>query len=86
MTTTKQARARAPLRLPTGVDQVTLRLGGRRVELTNLDKPFWPEAGYTKGDLLQYYADVSGALLPHLRDRAMVMKRYPNGIPGSASS
>jgi bifunctional non-homologous end joining protein LigD len=43
---------------------------------------FWPEAGYTKRDLLQYYADVATALLPHLRDRAMVMKRYPNGIQG----
>jgi bifunctional non-homologous end joining protein LigD len=82
MPTTKQARARAPLRLPTGVDQVTLRLGGRRVELTNLGKVFWPEAGYTKRDLLQYYAAVSAALLPHLHDRAMVMKRYPNGIHG----
>ncbi len=50
--------------------------------LTNLEKIFWPELGLTKGDLLQYYADVSAALLPHLRDRAMVMKRYPNGIHG----
>src|SRR5262249_25640099 len=45
--------------------------------------PFWPELGITKGDLLQYYADVAPALLPHLRDRAMVMKRYPNGASGS---
>ena len=47
--------------------------------MTNLDKLFWPDLGITKRDLLQYYADVSGALLPHLHDRAMVMKRYPNG-------
>jgi len=52
------------------------------VALTNLDKVFWPEAGYTKRALLQYYADVAPALLPHLRDRAMVMKRFPNGIHG----
>ena len=52
------------------------------MRLTNLGKVFWPEAGYTKRDLLQYYADVSAALLPHLRDRAMVMKRYPNGVHG----
>jgi bifunctional non-homologous end joining protein LigD len=54
----------------------------RTVRLTNLRKPFWPELGLTKRDLLQYYADVSSVLLPHLRDRAMVMKRYPNGAAG----
>ena len=43
---------------------------------------FWPSLGLTKGDLLQYYADVADVLLPHLRDRAMVMKRYPNGATG----
>ena len=50
--------------------------------LTNLQKPFWPELGITKGDLLRYYAAVAPVLVPHLRDRAMVMKRYPNGIAG----
>jgi bifunctional non-homologous end joining protein LigD len=55
---------------------------GRVVKLTNLDKPFWPELGITKRDLLQYYADVAPVLLPHLADRAMVMKRYPNGAHG----
>ena len=50
--------------------------------MTHLDKMFWPEHGVSKRDLLQYYADVSSALLPHLRDRAMVMKRYPNGAAG----
>ena len=81
-TTTKRTRTRPSPRIPTGPDEVTLRPGRRSVELTNLGKVFWPEAGYTKRDLLQYYADVSPALLPHLRDRAMVMKRYPNGIHG----
>jgi bifunctional non-homologous end joining protein LigD len=52
------------------------------VQLTNLDKVFWPELGLTKRHLLQYYADVASALLPHLKARAMVMKRYPNGIHG----
>jgi bifunctional non-homologous end joining protein LigD len=52
------------------------------VKLTNVNKPFWPELGITKGDLLQYYADVSRWLIPHLRDRAMVMKRYPHGAAG----
>ena len=43
---------------------------------------FWPELGLTKGDLLQYYADVARVLLPHIHDRAMVMKRYPHGAAG----
>jgi bifunctional non-homologous end joining protein LigD len=55
---------------------------GREVRLTNLEKVFWPESGITKGDLVQYYAEMAPALLPHLRDRAMVMKRYPHGIDG----
>jgi bifunctional non-homologous end joining protein LigD len=50
--------------------------------LTNLDKPFWPELGITKGDLLLYYSRMARWLLPHLRDRPMVMKRYPDGAHG----
>jgi bifunctional non-homologous end joining protein LigD len=60
----------------------TLRVQGKEVHLTNLEKPFWPERGITKGDLIQYYADVSSLLLPHIEDRAMVMKRYPHGAAG----
>ena len=74
---------RARVVLPRDADTVDLALGARSVHLTNLDKPFWPALGLTKRDLLQYYAEVSGALLPHLRDRAMVMKRYPNGAAGA---
>ncbi|HLM68888.1 MAG TPA: non-homologous end-joining DNA ligase, partial [Longimicrobium sp.] len=59
-----------------------VRVGGRTVNLTNLQKPFWPELGITKGDLLRYYVEVAPYLLPHLVDRAMVMKRYPNGWKG----
>src|SRR6185312_3593741 len=59
-----------------------VKAGGREVQLTNLDKPFWPDRGITKGDLIQYYADVAPLLLPHIRDRAMVMKRYPHGAGG----
>ena len=62
--------------------EAELPLAGKHVRLTNLDKTFWPDVGLAKRDLLQYYADVSAALLPHLRDRAMVMKRYPNGARG----
>jgi bifunctional non-homologous end joining protein LigD len=59
-----------------------MRIGDREVHLTNLDKLFWPETGITKRDLLQYYLDIASTLLPHLKDRAMVMKRYPNGAAG----
>ena len=65
--------------LPTDTNTVEIRAGERVIRLTNLRKVFWPELGLTKRDLLQYYADVAPVLLPHLRDRAMVMKRYPNG-------
>ena len=58
---------------------MVLRDGEREVRLTHLRKVFWPGLGLTKRDLLQYYADVAPVLLPHLKDRAMVMKRYPNG-------
>jgi bifunctional non-homologous end joining protein LigD len=69
--------------LPRTAGPVLVKLApGREVRLTNLTKPFWPDLGITKGDLLQYYADVSPVLLPHLRDRAMVMKRYPHGAGG----
>jgi bifunctional non-homologous end joining protein LigD len=60
--------------------EVTIR--GRTVRLTNLDKIFWPELRLTKGDLLQYYTDIAPVLVPYICDRAMVMKRYPNGIAG----
>jgi bifunctional non-homologous end joining protein LigD len=65
-----------------GRSEVTVEVDGREVRLTNLEKVFWPETGITKGDLLQYYAEIAPVLLPHLRDRAMVMKRYPHGIDG----
>src|SRR5438132_2502073 len=63
-------------------EQLELKLSGREVKLTNLKKLFWPELKITKRDLLQYYADVAPVLIPHLSDRAMVMKRYPNGVKG----
>lgn len=54
------------------------------VKLTNLDKVFWPEEGYTKGDLIEYYRAVSPWMLPLLRDRPLVLDRYPNGIDGKS--
>lgn len=78
----KAASAAPGVEIPHDLDEVELRHGDRTLRLTNLRKPFWPELGITKRDLLQYYADVSAVLLPHLHDRAMVMKRYPNGAAG----
>jgi bifunctional non-homologous end joining protein LigD len=68
--------------IPPDQDNVVLPVERKEVRLTNLRKVFWPELGLTKGDLLQYYADVATVLLPHIRNRAMVMKRYPHGAAG----
>jgi bifunctional non-homologous end joining protein LigD len=68
--------------IPNDEPEAQLTIDGKTVKLTNLDKPFWREPAIAKRELLQYYADVSSVLLPHLRDRAMVMKRYPNGAKG----
>ena len=78
----KPSCAARALEIPEDADTVTVRVDAREVRLTNLRKVFWPELGLTKRDLLQYYATVAPALLPHLGDRAMVMKRYPNGAAG----
>jgi bifunctional non-homologous end joining protein LigD len=71
-----------PIAIPLDRNDVVLPIDGREVRLTNLRKIFWSELGLTKGDLLQYYAAIADLLLPHLRDRAMVMKRYPHGASG----
>ncbi len=70
------------LTIPADAQELVLRFGQREVRLTNLRKVFWKKLKLTKRDLLQYYADISPWLLPHLVDRAMVMKRYPNGAEG----
>jgi bifunctional non-homologous end joining protein LigD len=54
----------------------------KNVAFTNLDKVFWPDEGYTKGDLIEFYRAVSAWLLPYLRDRPVVLTRYPDGITG----
>jgi bifunctional non-homologous end joining protein LigD len=77
---TRAKKSVAPISIPDRVPDVEVTVDGATVKLTNLQKIFWPKLRLTKRDLLQYYADVSSWLLPHLRNRAMVMKRYPNGI------
>ncbi|MGH7819370.1 MAG: non-homologous end-joining DNA ligase, partial [Candidatus Binatia bacterium] len=56
----------------------------RVVPFSNLDKVFWPEEGYTKGDLIEYHRRVAEWLLPYLRDRPLVLTRYPDGIGGKS--
>ncbi|MCZ6737195.1 MAG: non-homologous end-joining DNA ligase [Actinobacteria bacterium] len=56
----------------------------RPIRLSNIDKIFFPEDGYTKGDLIQYYSSVAPVLLPHLAGRPISMSRYPDGITGSS--
>jgi len=53
---------------------------GRRLKLTNWDKVLYPQTGFTKGDLIAYYAQVAPVLLPHIRGRLLTLKRYPNGV------
>src|SRR5919202_1549508 len=61
-----------------------VRKGRRLLKLSNLDKPFWPDEGITKGDLLDYYRRIAPVLVPHLRDRPFTMRRYPDGAFGKA--
>ena len=56
----------------------------KEVKFSNLDKVFWPDDGYTKGDLIDYYRAISPWLLPYLKDRPVVMTRYPDGITGKS--
>jgi bifunctional non-homologous end joining protein LigD len=65
---------------PTKARQAT---GRPEPPVSNLDKVFWPDEGITKGDLIDYYREVAGVLIPHLRDRPFTMKRYPDGIAGN---
>jgi len=92
---TKDRRLRAPVYLGLRDDkpvgevvaeripmQAELKRGSRQLKLTNLDKPFWPDEGIGKGDLLAFYRDIAHVLVPHLRDRPFTMKRYPDGWQG----
>ncbi len=90
---THEGRLRAPVYLGLREDDPMparepipseLRRGRRTLRLSNLDKPFWPDEGITKGDLLAYYRDVAPTLVPHLRNRPFTMKRYPDGWAGKS--
>ncbi len=64
--------------LPDG--SIAVLTDGRRLKLSNWDKVLFPETGFTKGDLIAYYARAASAVLPHLSDRPLTLKRYPNGV------
>ena len=59
-----------------------VRVEGRELRLSSLDKVLYPETGFTKGQVIDYYARIAPVLLPHLRDRPLTLKRYPNGVGG----
>jgi bifunctional non-homologous end joining protein LigD len=65
-----------------GRKAVEVTVEGRRLRLTNLDKVMYPKTGFTKRDLIDYYVRIAPVLLPHLHDRPLTLKRYPNGVEG----
>jgi bifunctional non-homologous end joining protein LigD len=68
--------------MPRLVKDGSLRVGGRTVQVSSVAKPFFPDAGLTKGDLVGYYRDVAEVMLPHLRGRPLNLQRFPNGVEG----
>jgi bifunctional non-homologous end joining protein LigD len=68
--------------MPRPVKDGSLRVGGRTVQVSSVDKPFFPEVGLTKGDLVAHYRDVAEMMLPHLRGRPLNLQRFPNGVDG----
>lgn len=66
------------------MEKVVCNVGDVVVELSNLQKVFWPKEGYTKGQLINYYVQVAPYILPHLAGRPMVMHRFPDGIMGKS--
>jgi bifunctional non-homologous end joining protein LigD len=63
-------------------EEAELIVEGKKLSVSNLDKVLYPKAGFTKGQVIDYYIRIAPALLPHLEDRPLTMKRYPNGVEG----
>jgi len=79
---TPPASAEIPKLLPPKQAEIILSIEGRQLKFTNLNKIFYPQQGYTKRDVINYYDAVAPLLVPHLKDRPLSLKRYPNGIDG----
>jgi bifunctional non-homologous end joining protein LigD len=80
---TAEKASRQPL-LPETQNEVVLTIEDRRLKFTNLKKIFYPEEGYTKRDVINFYAGVAALLVPHLKGRPLSLRRYPNGIDGES--
>lgn len=79
----KRSPARAvSVKTQPGRNAETLNVSGRRVPVSNLDKVFYPSTGFTKAQVIDYYIRISPVLLPHLKDRPLTLKRYPDGVTG----
>jgi bifunctional non-homologous end joining protein LigD len=63
-------------------DRVDIEIDGRRLSLSNLDKVLYPASGFTKGQVIDYYARIAEVMVPHIADRPITLKRYPDGIDG----
>jgi len=63
-------------------EKAELVVSGKKLSVSNLDKVLYPRAGFTKGQVIDYYVRIAPVLLPHLKDRPLTMKRYPNGVDG----
>ncbi|HEY2949942.1 MAG TPA: non-homologous end-joining DNA ligase [Micromonosporaceae bacterium] len=68
--------------MPADGDRLMVRVDGRELELSNLDKVLYPAVGFTKGEVIDYYTRVAPVMLPHISDRALTRIRYPNGVDG----
>ena len=68
--------------LECSVASTTVKIDGKELTLTNLDKVMYPETGFTKGEVIEYYKNIAPYILPHIEDRPITMKRYPNGVGG----
>ena len=66
----------------TEAEAAHVSVGGRRIRLTNPDRVLWPRTGFTKRELIDYYVAIADVLLPHLRERAVTLRRFPEGVDG----
>jgi bifunctional non-homologous end joining protein LigD len=78
----RTSRQRPPASDSPGRTADTLSVSGRQVPVSNLQKVFYPSVGFTKAQVIDYYIRISPSLLPHLKDRPLTLKRYPNGVAG----